>query len=118
MFLYLDLRQGTVSLRARCCMLALPVFCVFSFAVTVRCSAMCVACFSNGYVLRASQVGACGCCIGLGDGRWAEVDCGCVRDMGCGHKRGKWQKRLWRRVGRVGRRERERSIGFRNLEGS
>ena len=28
-FLYLDLRQGTVSLRARCSMLALPVFCVF-----------------------------------------------------------------------------------------
>ena len=88
---------------------------------------MCVACFSNGYVLRASQVGACGCRIGLAflgemngvcEGRLVEVDWRWVRDMGCGHKRGRWQKRLWKRVGRVGMRERERSIGFRSLEGS
>ena len=39
-------------------------------------------------------------------------------ELGCGQKRGRWQKRLRRRVGRVGKVERERSIGFRSLEGS
>jgi hypothetical protein len=40
-------------------------FLLFFFLVNIRCSAIRVACFSNGYVLRASQVGACGCRIGL-----------------------------------------------------